>query len=116
MVTQTPVVVGQFVIIGFMDLYGMAYRRYIGIHAGHIKPQNFDNLNEKPPIPNDFHAIGEVVRCKSSEIVLESGKIESIFEVGVNFLQIEEDAQELLEELTLSIQETTLPFAKSSVK
>ena len=53
---------------------------------------------------------------KSSEIVLDDGRIESIFEVGVNFLQIEEDAQELLEELTLSIQETTLPFAKSSAK
>ena len=73
LVTQIPVVVGQFVIIGFMDLYGMAYRRYIGINAGHIKPQNFDNTNEKPPIPEDFHAIGEVVRCKSSEIVLDNG-------------------------------------------
>ena len=116
LVTQMPVVVGQFVIIGFMDLYGMAYRRYIGINAGHIKPQHFDDINKQPDLPNDFHAIGEVVRCKSSEIVLDDGRIESIFEVGVNFLQIEEDAQELLEELTLSIQETTLPFAKSSAK
>jgi hypothetical protein len=115
LVTQMPVVVGQFVIIGFLDLYGMAYRRFVGIKAGHIQPQHFDK-DEPPKSPDEFHAIGEVVRCKSSEVVLEDGSIEAIFEVGVNFLQIEDDAQELLEELTLSIQETTLPFARTSAK
>ena len=54
-----------------------------------------------------FITIGEVVRCKSSEIVLDNGKIESIFEVGVNFSPNRGRCTELLEELTLSIQETT---------
>ena len=114
-VTHIPIVVGQFVIIGFLDLYSLPYRRFIRCRAGHIAPQNFDTQT-LPEIPNEFHAIGEVVRCKSNEVILEDNSTQAIFEVGINFLQIEEDAQELLEELTLSIQETTLPFAKTSAK
>ena len=113
-VTHMPVVVGQFVIIGFLDLYSLPYRRFIRCRAGHIESHNFDT--QTPEVPNEFHAIGEVVRCKSNEVILEDNSIQAIFEVGINFLQIDEDAQELLEELTLSIQETTLPFAKTSAK
>ena len=111
-VTQNPVVVGQFVVVGFLDLYGIEYRRFIRVKAGQIQPQSFDKPSSEIQIPTEFHAIGEVVRCKSSEVILDDNSIQSIFEVGINFLQIDEDAQELLEELTLSIQETTLPFAK----